>query len=195
MWCEFPYCPLHGNGPWRAGELVRDCFCLDMCLCLTSIPHGDVACLQIQVNKDGQAVQADAALTGKVKLVLFSANNAMAKDFVFRYLAPLYGMLKSKGVFFEVVFVSEDPNEEAFKAYFAEMPRYLSDESLLVNYVTGIIVVMTHPIQKSMGMGCPTCELALRCCCCCTAGWRSPTLTQPAARGSTTPWVTLRDLA
>ena len=143
LWCEFPYCPLHGNGPWRAGELVRDCFCLDMCLCLTSIPHGDVACLQMQVNKDGQAVQADAALTGKVKLVLFSANNAMAKDFVFRYLAPLYGMLKSKGVFFEVVFVSEDPNEEAFKAYFAEMPRYLSDESLLVNYVTGIIIVMT----------------------------------------------------
>ena len=77
----------------------------------------------VQVNKEGQAVQAEAALAGKVKLVLFSANAAMARDFVFRCLAPLYALLKSKGVLFEVVFVSEDANEEAFKAYFAEMPK------------------------------------------------------------------------
>lgn len=62
-------------------------------------------------------------LAGKVKLVLFSANNAVAKDFVFRVLAPLYLGLKAKGEAFELVFVSEDADEEAFKAYLAEMPK------------------------------------------------------------------------
>ena len=44
-------------------------------------------------------------------------------DFVFRFLAPLYTLLKAKGEAFEVIFVSEDADEGAFKAYLQEMPR------------------------------------------------------------------------
>ena len=43
----------------------------------------------------------------------------------------MYSMLKANGgEAFEIVFVSEDPDEAAFKAYLAEMPRQVFIECL-----------------------------------------------------------------
>jgi|LauGreDrversion4_1035100.scaffolds.fasta_scaffold139610_2 hypothetical protein len=77
------------------------------------------------VNNSDQRVPSDSVLTGKIKLVLFSANFPQAKDFVIQILAPLSTMLKARGAEpFEVIFVSDDTEEGAFKAYLSEMPRY-----------------------------------------------------------------------
>ena len=84
----------------------------------TAVIRGDLA------NNAGQKVPSDSVLTGKIKLVLFSANVPQVKNFVLRLLAPLSTVLKAKGVEpFEVIFVSDDIEESAFTAYFAEMPR------------------------------------------------------------------------
>jgi len=74
------------------------------------------------VSKDGE-VDTSSALDGKTAVAFyFSAHWCPPCKGFTPVLAEKYKALKEAGKDFEIVFVSSDHNENAFKSYFAEMP-------------------------------------------------------------------------